>query len=217
MNMIRTFMIRWWYVDTLGDSSYFPSTSPQGPVRWMTTQENSTTMWVVWDTLSWLIRGTWGVVGFAVVPSMGSGHSTCSTEARCWGSFVLLLLVTLPLGRVTMFIKLEKPNGRLWPLGNLCKGNLVKPYRLTLVVFEGLIDPRQKGITTRGESVQPLQRVRKLVYQSCSWLWAALGAPLIWVTLDTILMMLNDDDYIYGIWYFLLEGVLSRLITWDYC
>jgi hypothetical protein len=30
------------------------------------------------------------------------------------------------------------------------------------------------------------------------------------------MMMLNDDDYIYGIWYFLLEGVLLGLITWDY-
>jgi hypothetical protein len=30
------------------------------------------------------------------------------------------------------------------------------------------------------------------------------------------MMMLNDDGYIYGIWYFLLEGVLW-LITWDYC
>jgi hypothetical protein len=86
---------------------------------------------VVWDALSWLIIGTWGVVGFAVVPSMGSGHSTCSVEAGCQGSFVLLLLVTLPMGRGTMFIKLEKPNGRLWPLGNLCKGYVVIPYHTT--------------------------------------------------------------------------------------
>jgi hypothetical protein len=44
---------------------------------------------------------------------MGSGHSTYSAEAGCRGSFVLLLLVTLPMGRGTVFIKLEKPNGRL--------------------------------------------------------------------------------------------------------
>jgi hypothetical protein len=31
------------------------------------------------------------------------------------------------------------------------------------------------------------------------------------------MMMLNDDDYIYGIWHFLLKGVLYGLITWDYC
>jgi hypothetical protein len=73
---------------------------------------------------------------------------------------MFLLLVTLPMGRGTVFIKLEKPNRWLRPLGNLCKGYVVKPCRLTLVVFQVLIDPRQKGITTRGESVQPVQRVR---------------------------------------------------------
>jgi hypothetical protein len=89
------------------------------------------------------------VVGFVVVPPMGFGHSTCSTEAICRGSFVLLLLVTFPMERCTVFIKLEKPNGRLQPVGNLCKDYVVKPCELTLVVFEGLIDPRKKGITTR--------------------------------------------------------------------
>jgi hypothetical protein len=74
---------------------------------------------------------------------------------------VLLLLVTLPMGRGTVFIKLEKPKGRLQPLGNLCKCYIPKPCRLTFVVFEGLINPRQNGITTHGESVQPLQSVRK--------------------------------------------------------
>jgi hypothetical protein len=64
----------------------------------MTTQKNSTTMRVVWDV---------------VVPLRGSGHGTCSTKARCRGSFVLLLLVTPPVGRGIVFIKLEKPNGRL--------------------------------------------------------------------------------------------------------
>jgi hypothetical protein len=44
---------------------------------------------------------------------MGSGHSTCSTEAGCRGSFDLVLLVTLHVGRSNAFIKLEKPNGRL--------------------------------------------------------------------------------------------------------
>jgi hypothetical protein len=45
----------------------------------------------------------------------------------------------------------------------------------------------------------------------------SFGAPLITVTLDTFTMMLNDDEYIYGTWYFLLERVLFGLITWDYC
>jgi hypothetical protein len=31
------------------------------------------------------------------------------------------------------------------------------------------------------------------------------------------MIMLNEDDYIYGTWYFLLEGVTFGLITWDYC
>jgi hypothetical protein len=52
--------------------------------------------------------------------------------------------------------------------GNLCKDYIVKPCLLTSVVFKGLIGPRQKGITARGYSVQPLQSVIKLIYQSCS-------------------------------------------------
>jgi hypothetical protein len=44
---------------------------------------------------------------------MGSEHSTCSAEAGCRGSFDLVLLVTLSVGRSTVFIKLEKPNERL--------------------------------------------------------------------------------------------------------
>jgi hypothetical protein len=44
---------------------------------------------------------------------MGSGHSTCSTEASCRGSFDLILLVTLHVGRSNVFIKLKKPNGGL--------------------------------------------------------------------------------------------------------
>jgi hypothetical protein len=44
---------------------------------------------------------------------MGSGHSTCAVEASWRGSFDLVLLVTLPMGISTVFIKLEKSNGRL--------------------------------------------------------------------------------------------------------
>jgi hypothetical protein len=56
---------------------------------------------------------------------MGSRHSTCSAEAGCRGSFDLVLLVTIPFGRSTMFMKLEKTNGRLRPLGNICKRYIV--------------------------------------------------------------------------------------------
>jgi hypothetical protein len=44
---------------------------------------------------------------------MGSRHNTCSAKAGCRGSFDLVLLVTLPVGTSIVFIKLEKPNGRL--------------------------------------------------------------------------------------------------------
>jgi hypothetical protein len=63
--------------------------------------------------------------------------------------------------------------------------------------------------------VQPLQSVRKLVYQSCSRLIEALGAPLIRVTLGTFMIMFNDDDNIYGSWYF-LGGSVIWIITSDY-
>jgi hypothetical protein len=35
--------------------------------------------------------------------------------------------------------------------------------------------------------------------------------------MDIFTMMLNDDDYNYGFWYFPLEGVRFGLTTWDYC
>jgi hypothetical protein len=110
----------------------------------MTTWENSTTIRVVCDALSWLIRGTWGIFGFVVVPSMGYGHNTCSAEARCQGSFVLLLLVTLPVGRGTVFIKLKKPNGRLWPLGNLCKCYVVKSLAIHLGSEDGVLQTQAR-------------------------------------------------------------------------
>jgi hypothetical protein len=44
---------------------------------------------------------------------MGSEHSTCSAKTGWRGSFDLVLLVTLPVGKSTAFIKLEKPKGRL--------------------------------------------------------------------------------------------------------
>jgi hypothetical protein len=56
----------------------------------------------------------------------------------------------------------------------------------------------------------------KLIYQSCSRLWAALGAPLIRETLIRDALFADDDednddsyDYGYDFWYsFRLEGVL---------
>jgi hypothetical protein len=54
----------------------------------------------------------------------------------------LVLLVTLPVGRSSVFIKLEKPNERLRPLGNLCKGCIVNPWPFTSVVKIGSVQPR---------------------------------------------------------------------------
>jgi hypothetical protein len=53
-------------------------------------------------------------------------------------------------------------------LVELCKGLVVSPCLLTLVVFKGLRNPRQKGGSRLvGKDVPPLQSV-KLIYQSCS-------------------------------------------------
>jgi hypothetical protein len=55
---------------------------------------------------------------------------------------MLPLLVTLPVSRGTVFIKLEKPNGWLRPLENLCKGYIVNPWPFTSVVKIGSGQPR---------------------------------------------------------------------------
>jgi hypothetical protein len=53
-----------------------------------------------------------------------------------------------------------------------------------------------------------LCRVSKLVYQLRSRLRAALGSSLIKSTLDTFMLMVNDDEYNSDLWYFVLERVL---------
>jgi hypothetical protein len=59
------------------------------------------------------------------------------------------LLVTPLAGRCTVFIKLEKPNGRLWPLGILGKSYVVKPYQITSEVINGEARASNRmGITT---------------------------------------------------------------------
>ena len=37
---------------------------------------------------------------------------------------------------------------------------------------------------------------------------SSLGILLIRITLDTFMIMVNDDKYNFDLWYFLLEGVL---------
>jgi hypothetical protein len=50
------------------------------------------------------------------------------------------------------------------------------------------------------------QLTKTCLYQSCSRLRTALGSSLI-RTLNTFMMMVNDDEYNFDLWYFLLEGV----------
>jgi hypothetical protein len=49
-----------------------------------------------------------------------------------------------------MFIKLDKPSRQLLPLVNICKGYIVRPCRLDLEVFKGLIGSRPKGNMSHG-------------------------------------------------------------------
>jgi hypothetical protein len=75
-------------------------------------------------------------------------HSSVSTKARCRGSFVLILLVTLR-EKNCVYQKWRNLTGG-YNLVNLCKGYIVKPYRLTLGVLKGMYNLWQKGITARG-------------------------------------------------------------------
>ena len=45
---------------------------------------------------------------------------------------------------------------------------------------------------------------------------AALGSSLIRIILDTFMMMVNGDDYLYGILVFPLGGRATWVITWVY-
>ena len=80
----------------------------------------------------------------------------------------------------------------------------------------------QNGITACGQSAQPLQSVWKLIYQPCSRLSAAKGAPVIsgiWSEMFRLqvamrLMVLGIDCG-NGKWYsFRLERSMIGLITW---
>jgi hypothetical protein len=168
-------------------------------------------MRVVWDALSWLIRGTWGVVGFVVGPSMGSGHSTCSAEAGCRCSFDLVLLVTLPMGRSTVFIKLEKPNGRLWPQVSLCKGYIVNPWPFTSVVKIRSCKPRLerdhnswvKCATSAGEwnwyinHAHGYERPWDPLWLEIHMIWDTM--VLLMVFGSMVILMFLDEEMIHGL------------------
>ena len=70
----------------------------------------------------------------------------------------------------------------------------------------------REGITAHGESVRPLQRVVKLIYQPCSRLRAALGSSLI---RDTDGSIYNGSIYGFGsmmIMMFLEEEMVHGLV-----
>ena len=67
--------------------------------------------------------------------------------------------------------------------------------------------PRAEGESRLMGKVCNLCRVLETGISVVLMVMSSLGAPLIRVTLDTFMMILNHDDYLYGTWYFLLEGV----------
>jgi hypothetical protein len=71
-----------------------------------------------------------------------------------------------------------------------------------LVVFEGLIDPRKKGITTRGK-VCDLCRVLETGILAELTVKSILG-----ILFDYFMMMVKNVGYNSDLWYFLFEGVL---------
>jgi hypothetical protein len=83
----------------------------------------------------------------------------------------------------------------------------VYPWPFTSVVKIGSVQPRlERDHDSWVKCATSLQSVRNW-YQPSSRLRAALGSSLIRRTLDTFMMMVNNDGYNYDLWYFLLEGV----------
>jgi hypothetical protein len=92
MMIQKTKLVKWlcastWLFEDLRTRTSVGGPNTLGGSVIVTTRDNSSTMRVEWDALSWLIRGTRGVVGFVVGPWMGFGHSTFSAEAGCRGSW----------------------------------------------------------------------------------------------------------------------------------
>jgi len=92
--------------------------------------------------------------------------------------------------------------------GSLCKGYVVYPWPFTSVVKIGSVQPRLERDHDSWVKCATSAECQKLVYQPSSRLRAALGSSLIRRTLDTFMMMVNNDviNLISGISSF--EGVL---------
>jgi hypothetical protein len=65
------------------------------------------------------------------------------------------------------------------PIGNLCKGYVVRPCWVILEVYNGMYNPRQNGSRFIGKVCKLYRGLSKLIYQSCSRLRAALWSSLI--------------------------------------
>jgi hypothetical protein len=87
--------------------------------------------------------------------------------------------------------------------GSLCKGYVVYPWPFTLVVKIGFVQPRLERDHDLWIKCTTSAECYKLVYQPSSQLRAGLGSSLIRRTLDTFMMMVNNDDIKSDIWYFL--------------
>jgi hypothetical protein len=80
---------------------------------------------------------------------MGLGHSACTAKGGVSG-FIRFGFVSHPLREEECVYTIGETQRAATHQENLCKGYVAKPCRLTLGVFEGLIDPRRKRITTCG-------------------------------------------------------------------
>jgi hypothetical protein len=87
--------------------------------------------------------------------------------------------------------------------GSLCKGYVVYPWPFTLVVKFGSVQPRLERDHDLWVKCTTSAECQKLVYQPSSRLRAALGSSLIRRTLDTFMLMINNDVIKSDLWYFL--------------
>jgi hypothetical protein len=119
----------------------------------------------------------------------------------CKGSFDLVLLVT-HLGEVYCVCTTGETQRATMQQGSLCKGYVVYPWPFTLVVKRVCTTQAGKGSRLVGK-VYNLCRVLKTGISASSRLRAALGSSLIRRTLDTIMLMINNDVIKSYLWYFL--------------
>jgi hypothetical protein len=92
--------------------------------------------------------------------------------------------------------------------GSLCKGYVVNLWPFTSVVKIGSGQPRLERESRLVGKVCNLCRVLETGISHVLTVKSSLGSSLIRRTLDTLMMMVTNDNYNSGLWYFLLERVL---------